>query len=153
MDPAALLFQLQDQGLCFGVTPEGRLQVGPRALLTPERRDLIQTHRAGLIEALALLEDAAEFYEERAGILEHEAGFTRKETEQEAARLTVVRFRLHDGPDRGGSVIAHGTTAAEIIEELRLRYGARLAGIEIGGNQNEKETAQTTPPENSPTKS
>lgn len=148
MDPAALLFQLQDQGLCFGVTPEGRLQVGPRALLTPERRDLIQTHRAGLIEALALLEDAAEFYEERAGILEHEAGFTRKETEQEAARLTVVRFRLHDGPDRGGSVIAHGATFAEVLADLQSKYGARLAGAWLKDAAHEHETGQRpeTPP-------
>lgn len=129
MEPAALLAHLRAHGLRLDVDPAGRILAGPRAALTPELRELIHTHRAALIEALHREQDAAEFYEERAAILEHDAGLTRKNAEAEAARLTVVRFTLHDGHG-GGSVVGHGCTPAEIIAELQARYGARLAYVE-----------------------
>lgn len=122
---ADLLNQLHAQGLRLGLDPQGRLQVGPKAALTPEVRALIQTHKAGLIAALERYQDAAEFYEERAAIMEYEAGLTRKKAETEAAGLTVVRFELHGGQG-GGSVSGH-YSAEEIINDLRLKYGAKLA--------------------------
>jgi hypothetical protein len=129
MEPAAILAHLRAQGLRLDVDPAGRLLAGPRAALTPEFRELIQTHRAALIEALHREQDTAEFYEERTAILEHEAGFTRKEAEAEAARLTVMRFRLHHG-EGGGSVIAHDCPAADIVADLKARYGSRLAEVQ-----------------------
>jgi hypothetical protein len=123
-----LLHQLHAQGLCFSIESDGGLRVGPKAALTPELRALIQTHKPALIEVLNRAQDAAEFYEERAAILEYDAGFTRKEAEAEAARLTVVKFRLHNG-EGGGSVIAHDATFAEILADLQSKYGARLAEV------------------------
>jgi lambda repressor-like predicted transcriptional regulator len=129
MHPAAILARLRAAGLRLDLDPAGRIRAGPRAALTPELRALIQTHRDALAEALDLEQDAAEFYEERAAILEHDAGLTREDAEAAAARLTVVRFRLHENKG-GGSVIGHDCTAAEIIAELQTRYGARLAHVE-----------------------
>jgi hypothetical protein len=129
MNAADTLAHLRAAGLRFELDAAGRLLAGPRATLTPELRELIETHRAALIEALHREQDASEFYEERAAILERDAGLTRKDAESEAARLTVIRFRLHNN-EGGGSVIGHDCTPAEIVAELRARYGSRLAELQ-----------------------
>lgn len=129
MNAADTLAQLRAAGLRLELDATGRLLAGPRAALTPELLELIQNHRAALIGALNREQDAAEFYEERAAILEHDAGLTRNNAESEAARLTVIRFRLHNN-EGGGSVIGHDCTPAEIVAELRARYGSRLAELQ-----------------------
>jgi hypothetical protein len=117
---AALLRDLQAQGLRLGLEADGRLRVGPLSALSPSLRALIQAHKPALVQTLATAataalassqagqkpdpEDVAEFFEERAGILEHDAGMSRADAEAEALRLTVARFRLHPGEDAGLSL-------------------------------------------------
>jgi hypothetical protein len=137
MSAAVLLQHIQRQGVWLKLTAEGRLIGGPKAAMTPELFGLIKANKPALIEALRAPTaesapdpaDVAEFYEERAGILEHDAGMTRKEAETEALRLTVVRFKLHQG-EGGGTVIAPSNILAEVLAGLEGRYGDRLAEVE-----------------------
>lgn len=49
---ASLLADLQAAGLRVRLGDDGRLMVSPPALLTPERREAIASHRAGLVSLL-----------------------------------------------------------------------------------------------------
>lgn len=128
MDAAKTLSHLRAAGLNLEVDATGRLLVWPSDRITPELRATIQAHRDALIaELLNQEENALDAYEERAGILEFDAGMTRPEAEAEAARLVVVRFRLTDPPgDRGGSVITATASAEAVIVALQARYAERL---------------------------
>ena len=57
---------------------------GPREMLTPERIEELRRHKAELLAALAAPDSDA--FEERAGILEFDAGLPRQEAETLAAR-------------------------------------------------------------------
>ena len=63
-----------------------KLLVRPASHLTSADRAVIKLHIASLIAAL---ESEAEWFEERAGILEFEAGMTRAEAEALAAELLL----------------------------------------------------------------
>jgi len=52
---------------------------------------------SGKIESVILNEDEREFYEERAAIIEYEAGLPRVLAEQEALKLTLEYFRKKAG--------------------------------------------------------
>lgn len=108
MDTAApdeLLHALRGAGLVLTLTPAGTLSVKPGEHLTDETRALIREHKAELLAALAaevpqvpqvpLLRGCGsaadvEALEERAAILEHDAGMSRAEAEA-AARAQVQR--------------------------------------------------------------
>jgi len=133
MDTRALLQHLESQGFSFTLGEEGRLLVAPKAAITPQLADLIRTHKPALIAALRAPtagispdpDDVREFYEERAAIMEHDANLPRPEAEAHALRLAVVRFKLHQG-EGSGSVVAPNCTIAEVLADLKARYGDRL---------------------------
>jgi hypothetical protein len=79
MTPPEVLAQVEGLGYRLGLRPGGlRLSGGTEP--APEVLGLIQGHRAGLL-ALLVAEAERDLFEERAGILEFEAGFTRAEVE------------------------------------------------------------------------
>lgn len=129
MNPSDLLTQLQSLGLTVKTGQGGSLIVNPKALMTPELSALIRQHKAALVEALTPPPDPAdvrEYYEERAAILEFDAGMARPQAEAEALQFAAVRFGLVDGQG-GGYLIAKGATLAQLLGELTARYGDRLA--------------------------
>lgn len=141
---AALLRDLQAQGLRLSLEPDGRLRVGPLSALSPSLRALIQAQKPALVQALATgataaqklpqagqgpdPEDVAEFFEERAGILEHDAGMSRADAEAEALRLTVARFRLHPGEGAGLS-LPPSRALAQILAGLHAHHGPGPADV------------------------
>lgn len=101
--------RLQAEGFQFALR-EGRPSVAPASKLNPEDRAFLTAHREALIfwlaspdPALEALcagltpEDARELREERAAILEFEAGFSRAEAE---ARASV---ELHPSQEKGAA--------------------------------------------------
>ena len=134
----SLLRNLQAHGLCLSLEADGRLRVGPSSVLTPSLRALIQASKPQLAQALAQTatathgppqgepcpdpQDVAEFYEERAGILEHDAGLSRHQAETEALRLAVARFQLHPG-EGGGTATAPARTIAAILAGIQAHQG------------------------------
>ena len=81
MTVAALLERVEGLGYRLGLRPGG-LRLTGDTQPTPKLLALIQEHREGL---LALLEAKRDLFEERAGILEFDVGFTRAEAERLAA--------------------------------------------------------------------
>jgi hypothetical protein len=78
--PPEVLAQVEGFGYRLGLRPGGlRLSGGTEP--PPEVLALIQAHRDGLL-ALLVAEAERDLFEERAGILEFEAGFTRAEAER-----------------------------------------------------------------------
>jgi hypothetical protein len=68
----------------------GKLAVDfPKGVLDEATRRLIQDHKKALLEALHA-DDLREHFEERAAILEYDAGLPRPEAELEAARITAT---------------------------------------------------------------
>ncbi|HLF97868.1 MAG TPA: hypothetical protein VI457_12070 [Methylococcaceae bacterium] len=134
----SLLRSLQAQGLRLSLEADGRLRVGPSTALTPSLRALIQASKPQLAQALAHTataahgppqgrpcpdpQDVAEFYEERAGILEHDAGLSRHQAETEALRLAVARFQLHPR-EASGTATTPAQAIAQILADLQARQG------------------------------
>ena len=124
-----LLDQLKNQGLTFTLD-QGRLLVTPRSAITPAMAELIREHKPALVAALqarqaepgADLDDMREFYEKRAAIIEYDGGLPKPEAEAHALHLACVRFNLYQG-EGGGYVVAPGKTIAEVINNLKVRYG------------------------------
>jgi hypothetical protein len=112
--PPEVLEQLEALGYRLDLRPGGlRLSGGTKP--TSEVLALIQAHRAELL-ALLVAESERDLLEERAGILEFQAGFTRGEadlragvaTEQNEPALSAARPETRHrqggpGPEREGS--------------------------------------------------
>jgi len=78
--PPEVLAQVEGLGYRLGLRPGGlRLMGGTEP--PPEVLGLIQAHRDGLL-ALLVTEAERDLFEERAGILEFQTGFTREESER-----------------------------------------------------------------------
>ncbi len=88
MNAEALLIDLRARGFRLGIADQA-LVVAPASRLTNEDRAVIRTHKASLV---LLLASDQEWFEERAGILEFDAGMTRTEAEA-AARELLDRLR------------------------------------------------------------
>ena len=85
MSAADILRGLRNRG--FQIDAAGqKLLVRPASHLTGDDRAVIKQHITSLIEAL---ESEAEWFEERAGILEYDAGMTRADAEAMAAELLL----------------------------------------------------------------
>lgn len=83
MSAADLLDQASQAGLTLRLV-DGRVRLkGPQELVS-RWAPVLRPHR---VELAAYLADAIEWQEERAGILEHEAGHNRNDAEQQAARM------------------------------------------------------------------
>ena len=70
----------------------------PQGALSPDLLALLKAHKPEILVALAYkvdaeAEDLREHFEERAGILEYDAGLPRAQAELEAARITVTYAR------------------------------------------------------------
>lgn len=104
MNTEQIFTTLAAHGVRLTRDADGPLRAGPAAAVTPELAALIRAHRAALLAALAPPPDPAavrEFYEERAGVFEYEAGLPRAEAEAGALRRTVAHFGLPDPGDGG----------------------------------------------------
>ena len=94
MTPPEVLEQIEGLGYRLGLRPGGlRLAGGTEP--PPKVLALIQTHRAGLL-ALLVAEAERDLFDERAGILEFQAGFTRAEAEH-LAGLELMHTRAENG--------------------------------------------------------
>lgn len=86
MTPLALLWTLRDLGVLLTPLPDGHIHVdAPAGVLTDALRQAIRQHKEALL-------DMAEWYEERAGLLEHDGGLSRAEAEQQAWLCLEERY-------------------------------------------------------------
>ena len=137
MSATRILADLTAQGFTLAVTGE-RLTVAPASRLSSASRALIQAHKAELIAALsrpapavapplsASDQDAIhEAIEERAAILEFEAGRSRTEAETQATlSMHVYRYRVTDRPQDWLTLIAPGCDLEEARQSLLWQFGA-----------------------------
>lgn len=87
MTPLDLLAGLRDLGVRLTLLPDGEhVQVdAPTGVVTEALRQALGQHKDALLTML-------EWYEERAGILEYEAGLSRAEAEREAWTQLEQRY-------------------------------------------------------------
>lgn len=87
MTPLALLCTLRDLGVLLTPMPDGKhIHVdAPAGVLTDALRQAIRQHKEALL-------DIAEWYEERAALLQYDAGLSRVEAEREAWTLLEARY-------------------------------------------------------------
>lgn len=91
MSAAAVLARLRTEGFTV-IAADGRLIVKPASRLTDDHRGLIRHHQQELLSYLS--EAGREWFEERAAILEFDAGMSRAEAEAMAEELLrAVRQR------------------------------------------------------------
>jgi hypothetical protein len=88
----ALIHQLNAAGISLELT-EGRLRAFPASSITPDLRALIADQRDAIVNVL-------EAFEERAAILEFDAGFPRDEAEHVATRMLGLEPASPDGLQR-----------------------------------------------------
>ena len=107
-----LIDELAEAGIRLSAE-NGRLAFeGPREALTPARIDELRHHKVELLAALAGPDLDA--FEERAGIIEHDAGLPRQEAETRAARE-----QGHDNTDSlHGEVVAGWAAEIERLAKL-----------------------------------
>jgi TubC N-terminal docking domain len=92
MNADLLKRELETRGMRLSVD-RGKLAVDfPKGVLDEATRRLIQDHKKALLETLHA-DDLREHFEERAAILEYDAGLPRPEAELEAARITATYAR------------------------------------------------------------
>lgn len=137
MDASTLLADLTKAGIALRIEGE-RLMATPGHLLTDAHRDLIRRHKG---ELLALVrgrdnpppltvedQDAiAEAIEERASILEFEAGLSRPVADAQAAsamRVYQARIAMPDADPRWLVLLAPGCDLADARRTLDWRFGA-----------------------------
>lgn len=89
------LAYLHNHGLSAEPLPDGKLSISPVMNITPEIRNWIRAHKADVLAELAREadEDAREYFEERAAIMEHDGGLSRTEAER-LASARVYEYRL-----------------------------------------------------------
>ena len=120
---------------------------GPREMLTPERIEELRRHKAELLAALAAPDSDA--FEERAGILEFDAGLPRQEAETLAAqeqghadadslhRELVERWAAEI--ERLGKLPAVSPEGAEALKRARafIADGWALQAVRLGWDEAE----------------
>jgi hypothetical protein len=142
MSLAALLSDLTAAGINLVVTERGTLHY--RGYQTDVDRWLPEI-RARKDELLALLRnrpptltpnqhaDIQEAMEERAAILEFDAGLPRPEAEAQAvSAMQIYRYRITDKPNDWLVMIAPGCDLGEARRTLVMRFGAeRLMDVQV----------------------
>jgi len=98
MTPEAILREAVGHGLRLTRTATGTIKVAGDHEAVDRWLPIIREHKLEILEALASQEEAdaldlREHFEERAGILEFDAGMPRPEAELEAARITATLAR------------------------------------------------------------
>ncbi len=136
---AEILSDLTRRGVWLA--PNGdRLYVdAPKGLLTPDLLDELRRHKAELLALLHdvlpdTVEDLAEHWNERAAILEYDAGLPRAQAEEQAAAMTatLARNRAYPWQALRLALAERPDLAAQVPDEPgpvdRLLWGpARLA--------------------------
>jgi len=91
MTPLALLCTLRDLGVHLSPMPDGKhIHVdAPAGVVTDALRQALLQHKEALL-------DLVEWYEERAGLLEYDAGLPRAEAEQEAWTQLEERYSTEE---------------------------------------------------------
>lgn len=87
MTPLTLLCTLRDLGVLLTPMPDGKhIHVdAPAGVLTDALRQALHQQKEALL-------DIAEWYEERAGMLQYDAGLSRAEAEREAWKHVEERY-------------------------------------------------------------
>ena len=87
MTPLALLCTLRDMGVLLTPMPDGKhIHVdAPAGVLTDELRQAIRQQKEAIL-------DIAEWFEERAGLLEYDGGMACAEAEREAWKQVEERY-------------------------------------------------------------
>ena len=124
-DAARLLEELTEADLTLAVQGD-RLIVTPGDRLTDAHRELIRTHKAELLALIQEREAVAEAIEERAGILEFDAGLPRPIAETQAVsamRVYRALIAMPDAAPRWLVMLAAGCDLAKARHALDLRFG------------------------------
>ncbi|MCI0653220.1 MAG: hypothetical protein L0Y39_01900 [Methylococcaceae bacterium] len=101
--------------------------VSPLSPRTPPETNLAATDKTAKNPDPFDKENVIEYIEQRAAILEFEAGMPRDEAEQEAVRRAVLKFRLIENQGGGTVIGAQGETLEDLLNDLKHRYVNRLA--------------------------
>ncbi len=137
MTPAAIIEKAKAEGVTLALTPVGKVKLRGPEHLVARWLPVIRDHRAGIVAALGghrathaeVMESIQEGIEERAAIMEHEAGLPREQAEAQAmAAMFVYEYRLTDGP-RWLPLLAPGRDLANVERSLRDRFGTRLVAL------------------------
>lgn len=128
-------FTLRADGGTLRVSPASRVGQGLQRLIRQHKRHLLRL--VGMPEPPPLIApeqaDIAESIEERAAILEYDAGLPRHDAETQAASRMRV-YRLLVAMDEGEepkwvTMLAPGCDLAEAEHGARTKFGARLLEI------------------------
>ena len=100
------------------------IAVSPASELTAAQRDFIRKHKPQLMDELKL-RDLHEALEEKAAVLEYEAGMPRDEAEARAPEAVgAYNYTLVDRPDKVFTLLARGEALAAAKRLLENQYGA-----------------------------
>jgi len=90
MDPGILIKEMQARGLAMEAV-DGHIYVWPRDRITEELRALIKANKAALVDFL-------DHWQERAAIMEFDAGMSRQEAEagafEDCKVIWLERYRM-----------------------------------------------------------
>ena len=150
--------RLREAGFSLAITDDSGLWVEPASKLTPEQRTFIRTNKTLLLKELrAELAPVAsepppmltavadpEAFEERAAILEYDAGFSRDEAERRALTLMSAQNLLKPTIQAALSAITSKVAKPEIVccgdcahsvlpPDTCPVYGWRLCGLGLEG--------------------
>lgn len=96
MTPAAIIKEAMADGVNLVLSTTGTIKATGKQHAVNRWLSVIREHKPEILATLARHDDAEdlrEHFEERAGILEHDAGLPRPEAEIEAARITATYAR------------------------------------------------------------
>lgn len=137
-----LLAHLHQQGAAVSAEGDTLRVRAPRGAIDPDTAARIRQHKPALLALLRyeMPADAPapdsqaiqEAIEERAAILEHDAGIARAQADaaaEQAIQAGVYLFRISDRPQAWLTTICPGCDLEEARHSLALRYGARLLQV------------------------
>ena len=136
------LARLRQAGFVPGISPTGGLLIEPASRLTAAQRAYIRAHKVLLVEALRAEHAPVDFdqdaFEERAAILEYDAGFSRDEAERRALTLmsaSSVESAVATPPPltRPEMVCCADCAHSVLPPDTCPTYGWRLCGLSLEG--------------------
>jgi hypothetical protein len=130
-----------------------RIKVENSGSLTDRLRNLIRQNKPALISHLSkthaaklneLQQNIREAIEERAGILEHDAGLPRQDAEQQAVNsMCVYQYRHREKPNNDLIAILPGCNLQDAEVSLKKRFGSTFLSVNEYSAWRQKEMAKT----------